>query len=207
MPLPKSIPIIGSLSLPSQTLIDPCPSSFCSSVPSKVIPSSVPTLPPSYNTLSLRKPRGGHSIRGKSSRGCSTRRKSPRGQRKGSRTFSGHCPHLISNSQNVSSPQHPILPWGYPSVERALDLSTRPRVNSNLPQNPTINPFFTNYPGSPKVFSPTVSFNEPSEYVSTYFPSFTPVTFSLVRTTGPYWYLQSNGETHLLYSTLIFHLI
>ena len=78
--LPRSTPIIGSLSLPSQALIDPCPSSSYSSVPSKVISPSVPTLPPSYSTLSLRKPRGGHSIRGKSSRGCSTRGKSSRGK-------------------------------------------------------------------------------------------------------------------------------
>ena len=58
-----------------------------------------------------------------------------------------------------------MLPQGYPPVVRALDLSIRPRVSSNLPQNPTINPFFTNYSCSPKVFSPIVSFNEPSEYV------------------------------------------
>ena len=207
VPLPRSTPIIGSLSLPSQTLIDPCPSSSYSSVPSKVIPSSDPTLPPSYNTLSLRKPRGGHSIRGKSSRGYSTRGKSPGGQRRGSRTFSGHSSHLISSSQNLSSSQCPILPWGYPPVVRALDLSTRPRVSSNLPQNPTINPFFTNYSCSPKVFSPIFFFNEPSEYVFTCFLSFTPVTFSLARTTGPCWCLQLNGETYLLCSTLIFHLI
>ena len=169
VPLPRSTPIIGSLSLPSQTLIDPCPSSSCSSVPSKVILSSVPTLPPSYNTPSLKKPRGCHSIRGKTSRGCSARGKSPRGQRKGSRTFSGHSPHLISSSQNLSYSQHPIHPWGYPPVVRTLNLSTRPRVSNNLPQNPTINPFFTNYSCSPKVFSPMGSFNEPSEYVCNMF--------------------------------------
>ena len=207
VPLPRSTPIIGFLSLPSQTLIDICPSSSCSSVPSKVILSTVPTLSSSYNTPSLKKPRGVHSIREKSSRGCSAREKSPRGQRKGSRTFSGHSPCLISNSKNLSSSQHPILPQGYPSVVRALDLSTRPRISSNLPQNPTINPFFTNYSCSPKVFSPIVSFNEPSEYVLTCFLSFTPVTFSLVKTKGPYWYLQLNGQTYLLCSTLIFHLI
>ena len=82
VPLPRSTPIIGSLSLPSQALIDPCPSSSYSSVPSEVI-----------------------------------------------------------------------------------SLSTRPRVSSNLPQNPTINPFFTNYSCSPKVFSHIISFNKPSEYV------------------------------------------
>ena len=41
-----------------------------------------------------------------------------------------------------------------------------------FPQNPTINPFFTNYSCSPKIFSPIVSFNEPSEYVFNMF-SFT----------------------------------
>ena len=166
--------------MPSQTLSDPCPSSSlsldifpplssplpsCSFVPSKVIPPSVPTLPPSYNTPSSKKPRGGHSVKEKYSRGCSTRGKSPRGQRKGSSTLSGHSPHLISSSQSLSSFQPPIFSHGYPSVVRALDLSTRPRVSNNLPQNPTINPFFTNYSCSPKVFSPTVSFNEPSEYL------------------------------------------
>ena len=78
--LPRSTLIIGSLSFPSQALIDPYSSSSYSSVPSKVISPSVPTLPSSYSTLSLRKPRGGHSIRGKSSRGYSTREKSSRGK-------------------------------------------------------------------------------------------------------------------------------
>ena len=204
--LPRSTPIIGSFSLPSQTSINPCPSSSYSFVPSKVILPPVQTLPPSYNTLSPKKPRGGHSVKGKSSMGCSTRGKSPRGQRKGSRTLSGCSPHLISSSQNLSSSQSPILPWGYPSVVRALDLSTRPRVNSNFPQNPTLNPFFTNYSCSPKVFSPIVSFNEPSEYVFNMF-SFIYTCDFFPGQDNPYWYLQLNGETHLLCPTLTFHLI
>ena len=78
VPLPRSTPIIGSLSFSSQALIDPYLSRSYSSIPSKVISPSVPTLPSSYSTLSLRKPGGGHSIRRKSSRGA--REKSSRGE-------------------------------------------------------------------------------------------------------------------------------
>ena len=101
------------------------------------------------------------------------------------------------------------VPTGIPICgEGTGSLSTRPKINSNFPQNPTLNPFFTNYSCSPEVFSPIISFNEPSEYVfNMFFFHFTPVTFSLVRTIGPYWYLQLNGETHLLCPTLTFHLI
>ena len=59
----------------------------------------------------------------------------------------------------------PMFPHRYLSGDGALDLSTRPRVGSYLPQNPTIKPFFINYFCSPKIFSSIVFFNEPSEYV------------------------------------------
>ena len=189
--VPYSVPLfrpspIGFFSMTSQYLTDPSPSSFlsldilpplsspithdqdlpsCSFVPSKVIPASVSTLPLSHNTPSSKKPRSGHHVRGKSSRGRSFKGKFPRGQGKGSRPLSEHSPHLISSSQNLSSSQPPILPQGHPPGVRALDLSTKHRVSSYLPQIPTINPFFTNYSCSPKVFSPIVSFNKPSEYV------------------------------------------
>ena len=53
----------------------------------------------------------------------------------------------------------------YLSRDGALDLSTRPRVCSYFPQNPTVNPFFINYSCSPKIFSPIISFNEASEFM------------------------------------------
>ena len=134
--------------------------------PSIVIPPSVLTLPPFHNTSSSKKSRGGHLVRGKSSRGCSSRGRPPRGRKGNPRILPTPSPHSSSNFCNLSFPQSlSISSQEYFSKEGALDLSTKPRVCSYFPQTPTINPFFTNYSCSPKIFSPIVSFNEPSEYV------------------------------------------
>ena len=192
MPLSRPTPILGSFSIPSGTLPDPCPSGSlsldvlpplsssitydqdlpsCSFTPSIVIPPSVLTLPPFHNTSSSKKSRGGHLVKGKSSRGHSSRGRPPRGRRGNPRILP--TPHFSSSSCNLLFPQSLyISSQGYFSKEGALDLSTKPRVCSYFPQMPTINPFFTNYSCSPKIFSPIVSFNELSEYVFNMF-SFT----------------------------------
>ena len=146
----------------------------CSFVTPKIIPPFAPTLPTSRSTLSPRKPRGGHPVRGKS----------PRGQGRDSITLSRHSPHSSSGPHNFpSSHTPPMFSQGYLSGDGALDLSTRPRVCSYLPQNPTINPFFINYSCSPEIFSPIVFFSEPSEYVFNMFSFIYTYNFSLVRTT------------------------
>ena len=194
VPLSRSTPIFASFSIPSQTLSDPCPSDslsldvllpLSSSItydqdlpsfsftPSIVIPPSVLTLPLSHKTCSSKKSRGGRLVKGKSSRGCSSKGKLPRGRRENPRILPKPSPYSSSSSCNLSFHQSlSISSQGYFSEEGALDLSTKPKVCSYLPQNPTINPFFTYYSCSPKIFSPIVSFNEPSEYVINLF-SFT----------------------------------
>ena len=185
--LPKPTPILGSFSISPQTLSDPYPSdsssldvlppisssvirdqvlSSCSFAPSIVIPPSVLTSSPFHNTSFPRKSRGGHLVKGKSSQGHPSRGRPPRGRRGNSRILPTPSPHFSSSSFNFSFPQSlSISSQGYFSKEGALDLSTKPRVCSYFPQTPSVNPFFTNYSCSPKIFSPIVSFNEPSEYV------------------------------------------
>ena len=185
--LPKPTPILGSFSISPQTLSDPYPSdsssldvlppisssvihdqvlSSCSFAPSIVIPPSVLTSSPFHNTSFPRKSRGGHLVKGKSSQGHPSRGRPPRGRRGNSRILPTPSPHFSSSSCNFSFPQSlSISSQGYFSKEGALDLSTKPRVCSYFPQTPSVNPFFTNYSCSPKIFSPIVSFNEPSEYV------------------------------------------
>ena len=96
----KPTPIIGSLSIPSQSLANlyssssfsfdmPSPLSSsvtcdqnlpsCSFVTPKVILPFTSTSPVSSSILSSRKPRGRQTVRGKSSRGHSSRGKPPRG--------------------------------------------------------------------------------------------------------------------------------
>ena len=112
-------------------------------------------------------------VKGKSSWGCSSRGRPPRGRRGNLRICPIPSPHFSSSSCNLSFPQSlSVSSQGYFSKEGALDLSTKPRVCIYFPQTPTVNPFFTNYSCFPKIFSPIVSFNEPSEYVFSMF-SFT----------------------------------
>ena len=118
-----------------------------------VIPPSVLTLPPFHNTSSSKKSRGGSLVKGKSSRGHSSRGRPPRGRRGNPRILPTPSPHFSSSSCNLSFPQSlSISSQGYFSKEGALDLSTKPRVCSYFPQTPTVNPFFTNYSCSPKIF-------------------------------------------------------
>ena len=186
MPLFRPTPIIGSFSMSSQTLADPCPSSSlsfdmlpplsssitnnqnlpCSYITPTIIPPFVSTSLTPCSSLFPRKPRGAHSVRGKSPWKHSSKGKPPRGRGRGSRTLSGHSPHSNSGSHNFFfSRTSPMFSQRYLSGDGALDLSTRPRVCSYSPQDSTVNPFFINYSCSPKIFSPIVSFNEPSEYV------------------------------------------
>ena len=187
VPLSRSTPIFGSFSIPSRTLSDPCPSDSlsldilpplsssitydqdlpsCSFIPSIVILPSVLTLSLSHNTSSSKKSRDGHLIKGKSSRGCSSRGRPAMGRRGNPKILPRPSPYSSSSSCNLSFPQSLSISYqGYLSEEGKLDLSTKPKVCSYLPQNPTINPFFTNCSCSPKIFSPIVSFNEPSEHV------------------------------------------
>ena len=184
VPLFRPTPIIGSLYI-SQSLANPYPSSSfsfdmlpslcssithdqnlpsCSFITPKIIPSFTSTSPVSSSILSPRKPRGRQLVRGKSSRGCSHRGKSPRGSGRGSRILSGHFSCSDSSSHNLSfSQSSPISSQRYLPGEGALDYL--PDLGSVVTQNPTVNLFFTNYSCSPKVFSPIVSFNEPSEYM------------------------------------------
>ena len=194
VPSSRPSPIFGSFSLSSQTLSYPCPSDSlyldvlpplsssitydqdlpsCSFAPSIVIPPSVLTLPPFHNTSSSKKSRGGHLVKRKSSRGCSSRGRPLRGRRGNPGILPTPSPHFSSSSCSLPFSQSlSISSQGYFSKEGVLDLSTKPMVHSYFPQTPTVNPFFTNYSCSPKIFSPIVSFNEPSEYVFNMF-SFT----------------------------------
>ena len=147
--------------------------SSCSFAPSIVTPSSTLTLSPFHNISPSKKSRGGHLVKGKSSQGCSPRGRPPRGRRGNPRILPTPSPHFSSSSCNLPFPKSlSISSQGYFSKEGALDLSTKPRVCSYFPQTPSVNPFFTNYSCSPKIVSPIVSFNEPSEYVFNMF-SFT----------------------------------
>ena len=192
--LSRPIPILGSFSVSPQTLSDSYPSNFssldilpplsssiihdqvlssCSFAPSIVIPSSSPTSSAFQNTSFPRKSRGGCSVKGKSSQGCSPRGRSPRGRRGILRILPTLSPHFISSSCNLSFLQSlSISSQEYFSKEGALDFSTKPMVCDYFPHTPSVNPFFTNYSCSPKIFSAIVSFNEPSEYVFNMF-SFT----------------------------------
>ena len=178
--LSRPTPILGS-NFSSLDVLPPLSSSIicnqvlssCSFAPSIVIPPSSLTSSPFHNTSFPRKSRGGHLVKGKSSWGHSPRRRSPRGRRGNSRILSTPSPHFSSSSRNLSFPQSlSISSQGYFSKEGALDLSTKPRVCDYFPHTPSVNPFFTNYSCSPKIFSPIVSFNKPSEYVLNMF-SFT----------------------------------
>ena len=112
----KPTPIIGSLSIPSQSLVNPYSSSSfsfdmlpplsgsvtydqnlppCSFVTPKVIPPFTSTSPVSSSILSPRKPRGRQPVRGKSSRG-----KPPRGLGRGCTTLSEHSSHSSFGSHN-----------------------------------------------------------------------------------------------------------
>ena len=192
--LPRPTPILGSFSISAQTLSDPYPSnsssldvlpplsssiihdqvlSSCSFAPSIVISPSSLTSSSFHNTSFPRKSRGGHLVKGKSSRGCSPKGRPPRGRRGNQRILPTPSPHFSSSSCNLSFPQSlSISSQGYFYKEGALDLSTKPRVCDYFPLTLSVNPFFTNYSYSPKIFSPIVSFNEPSEYVFNIF-SFT----------------------------------
>ena len=113
--LPRPTPILGSFSISPQTLSDPYPSnsssldvlpplsssiihdqvlSSCSFAPSLVIPPSVLTSSPFHNTSFPRKSRGGHLVKGKSSRGCSPRGRPPRGRRGNPRILPTPFPHF-----------------------------------------------------------------------------------------------------------------
>ena len=187
--LPRPTPILGSFSISPQTLSDPYPSNsssldvlpplsssiICDQVlssfsfaPSMVIPLSVLTSSPFHNSSFPRKSRDGHLVKGKSPRG-----RSPRERRGNPRVLPTLSPHFSSSSCNLSFLQSlSISSQGYFSKEVALDLSTKPRVCNYFPHTPSVNPLFTNYSCSPKIFSPIVSFNEPSEYLFNMF-SFT----------------------------------
>ena len=132
VPLLRPTPIIGSFSMPSQTLADSYPSSSlsldmlpplsssithdqnlssCSFVTPKIIPPSVSTLPLPCNTLSPGKPKGGHPVRGKSSRGHSFKDRFSRGRGRASKTLSRHSSCSNSSSHYLSFPSlHPYLP-------------------------------------------------------------------------------------------------
>ena len=112
-------------------------------------------------------------VKGKSPLGCSPRGRSQRGRRGNSRILPAPSPHFCSSPCNLSFPQSSsISSQRYFSKEGAMDLSTKSRVCDYFPHTPSVNPYFTNYSCSPKIFSPIVSFNEPSEYVFNMF-SFT----------------------------------
>ena len=189
----KPTPILGSFSISPQTLSDSYPSNFssldvlpllsssiihdqvmpsCSFAPSIVIPPSSLTSSSSHDTFP-KKSRGSHLVKGKSSRGHSPRGRSSRERRGNSRILPTSSPHFSSSPCNLSFSQSlSISSQGYFSKEGALDLSTKPRVCDYFPHTPLVNPFFINYSCSPKIFSPIISFNEPSEYVFSMF-SFT----------------------------------
>ena len=206
--LSRPTPILGSFFVSPQTLSDSYPSNFssfdvlaplsssiicdqvlssCSFAPSIVIPPSSLTSSSFRNTSFSRKSRGGHLVKGKSSWGHSPRGRSPRGRRGNSRILPTPSPHFSSSSCNLSFPQSlSISSQAYFSKEGAMDLSTKPRVCDYFPHTPSVNPFFTNYSCSPKIFSPIVSFNKPSEYVFNMFSFTYSCDFFLDKTIGPY---------------------
>ena len=206
--LSRPAPVLGSFSISPQTLSDSYPSNFssldvlpplsssiihdqvmssCSFAPSIVIPPSNLTSSSSHNISFPRKSRGDHLVKGKSLQRHSPRGRSSRGRRGNSRILPTPSLHFSSSPCNLSFPQSlSISSQGYFSKEGALDLSTKPRVCDYFPHIPSVNPFFTNYSCSPKIFSPIASFNKPSEYVFNMFSFTYPVTFSLDKTIGPY---------------------
>ena len=140
--------------------------SSCSIAPSIAVPPSSLASSSSHNISFPRKSRGGNLVKGKSSWGCSPMGRSSRGRRGNSRILPTPSPHFSSSPCNLSFPQSlSISSQGYFSKEGVLDLSTKSRVCDYFPHTPSVNPYFTNYSCSPKIFSPIVSFNEPSEYV------------------------------------------
>ena len=143
--------------------------SSCSFAPLIVVlPSSLTSS--SHNTTFPWKSRGGCLVKGKSSWGHSPRGRPLRGN---SRILPTPTPHFSSSPCNLSFPQSlSISSQRYFSKEGALDPSTKSRVCDYFPHTPSVNPYFTNYSCSPKIFSPIVSFNKPSEYVFNMF-SFT----------------------------------
>ena len=184
--LSKPTPILGSFSISPQTLSDSYPSNFssldvlpplsssivhivmpsCSFAPSIVVPPPSLTSLSSHNTSFPQKSRGGHLVKGKSSWGHSPRGRSPRGRRGNSRILPTPSPHFSLNPCNLSFPQSlSISSQRYLSKEGVMDLSTKSRVCDYFLHIPSVNPYFTNYSCSPKIFSPIVSFNEPSEYM------------------------------------------
>ena len=180
--LSRSTPILGSFSISPQTLSDSYPSNFssldvlpplsssiihdqvlssCSFAPSTVTPPSSLTSSPFHNTSFPRKSIGVHLVKGKSSWEHSPRGRPPRGRRGNPRIPPTPSPCFSSSSCNLSFSQSlSISSQGYFSKEGALDLSTKPRVCDYFPHTPSVNPFFTNYSCSPKIFSPIVSFNK-----------------------------------------------
>ena len=185
-PLPRSTPIIGSFSMSSQTLADPCSSSSLSSGILPPLSSSIThdqDLPscsfvppksfllmflPYFLLIILHLQRGLRVVilSREDPLGVVSLGKNPQGGKERAPRPPSGCSHcFIMISQNLSSYQCPILPQGYLPGESALDLSTRPMVSNYSPQSPMINPFFTDYSCSPKILSPIISFNEPSEYV------------------------------------------
>ena len=192
--LSKPTPILGSFSISPQTLSVSNPSNFssldvlpplssslvhdqvmssCSFAPSIVVPPSSLTSLSSHNTTFPRKSRGGHLVKGKSSQGHSPRGRSPRGRRGNSRILPTPSPHFSSSPCNLSFPQSlSISSQRYFSKKGAMDLSTKSRVCDYFSHTSSVNPYFTSYSCIPKIFSPIVSFNEPSEYVFNMF-SFT----------------------------------
>ena len=180
--LSKPTPILGSFSISPQTLSDSYPSNFssldvlpplsssivhdqvmpsCSFAPSIVVPPSSLTSLSSHNTTFPQKSRGGRLVKGKSSWGHSPRGRSPRGRRGNSRILPTPSPHFSSSPCNLSFPQSlSISSQRYFSKEGAMDLSTKSRVCDYFPHTPSVNPYFTNYSCSPKIFSPIVSFND-----------------------------------------------
>ena len=177
IPRSKRTPILGSFSISPQTLSDSHPSNFssldmlpplsssivqdqiissCSFAPSIVVPPSNLTSSSSHNVTFPQKSRGGCLVKGKLSQGHSPRGRPPKGGRENSRILP--CNLSFPQSLSISSQR-------YFSKEGVLDLSTKSRVCDYFPHTPSVNPYFTNYSCSPKIFSPIVSFNEPSEYV------------------------------------------
>ena len=135
-PLPRPT-ILGSFSISPQTLSDSYPSNFssldvlpplsssiihdqvlssCSFAPSIVIPPSSLTSSPFHNTSFPRKSRGGHLVKGKSSRGHSPRGRSPRGRGE----IQGSFPHLLLVL--VQIPAISLFPSLYLSLPRDIFL-------------------------------------------------------------------------------------
>ena len=202
--LSKPTPILGSFSISPQTLSDSHPSNFssldilpplsssiihdqvmssCSFATSIVVPPSSFASSSSHNTSFPRKSRGGRLVEGKSSRGVLLG-VDPQGE---GGEIQGSFPHPLL----ILAPAISLFPSLYLSpprdtfLRKGLDFSTKPRVSDYFPHTPSANPYFTNYSCSPKIFSPIVSFNEPSEYYLTCFPLLTLVTSSLDKTIGP----------------------